>query len=74
MRPLAHAWRSLRREALGGDLLTVALALVLGVAVMTAVGTLVSRVQTALTQSAGELIGGDLGIAGRVPPPAGLAD
>lgn len=73
MRPLAHAWRSLRREALGGDLLTVALALVLGVAVMTAVGTLVSRVQTALTQSAGELIGGDLGIAGRVPPPAGLA-
>ena len=38
MNVLRHAWRALRREALAGDLLTVFAALVLGVAVMTAVG------------------------------------
>lgn len=42
MNLLRHAWRALRREALAGDLLTVFAALVLGVAVMTAVGTLVN--------------------------------
>lgn len=65
MRVLPFAWRSLRRELRGGDLITVAAALVLGVAVMTAVGTLVNRVTLALTQSAGEIIGGDFGVAGR---------
>jgi putative ABC transport system permease protein len=70
MRLLPFAWRSLRRELRGGDLPTLALALVLGVAVMTAVGTLVNRVALALTQSAGEIIGGDLGVAGRVAVPA----
>src|SRR5690606_13243828 len=39
MNPLRHAVRALRRELAGGDLLTVAAALVLGVAAMTAVGT-----------------------------------
>ena len=65
MRLLPFALRSFRRELRGGDLPTLALALVLGVAVMTAVGTLVNRVTLALTQSAGEIIGGDLGVAGR---------
>ncbi|XFC37706.1 ABC transporter permease [Stenotrophomonas indicatrix] len=74
MNLLRHAWRALRREALAGDLLTVFAALVLGVAVMTAVGTLVNRVNLALTGSAAEMLGGDLGVAGRDDPPAAFAD
>ncbi|MCI1147401.1 FtsX-like permease family protein [Stenotrophomonas maltophilia] len=74
MNVLRHAWRALRREALAGDLLTVFAALVLGVAVMTAVGTLVNRVNLALTGSAAEMLGGDLGIAGRDDPPQAFAD
>ncbi|WP_313251994.1 hypothetical protein, partial [Stenotrophomonas indicatrix] len=73
MNLLRHAWRALRREALAGDLLTVFAALVLGVAVMTAVGTLVNRVNLALTGSAAEMLGGDLGVAGRDDPPAAFA-
>jgi putative ABC transport system permease protein len=74
MKLLRHAWRALRREALAGDLLTVFAALVLGVAVMTAVGTLVNRVNLALTGSAAEMLGGDLGVAGRDDPPAAFAE
>lgn len=74
MNLLRHAWRALRREALAGDLLTVFAALVLGVAVMTAVGTLVNRVNLALTGSAAEMLGGDLGIAGRDDPSQAFAD
>lgn len=74
MNILRHAWRALRREALAGDLLTVFAALVLGVAVMTAVGTLVNRVNLALTGSAAEMLGGDLGVAGRDDPPALFAE
>ena len=74
MNPLRHATRSLRREFLAGDLLTVFAALVLGVAVMTAVGTLVDRVMLALTSSAAEVIGGDLGVRGREEIPQEFAD
>ncbi|GAB3731256.1 FtsX-like permease family protein [Luteimonas pelagia] len=73
MRLLPFAWRALRRELRGGDLLTVAAALVLGVAVMTAVGTLVNRVNLALARNGAELIGGDLGVAGRQAPPDAFA-
>ena len=74
MNPLRHAARSLRREFLAGDLLTVFAALVLGVAAMTAVGTLVDRVMLALSSSAAEVIGGDLGVRGREDPPAAFAE
>jgi putative ABC transport system permease protein len=74
MRILPFALRSLRRELRGGELLTVAAALVLGVAVMTAVGTLVNRVELALARSGAELIGGDLGVSGRQSPPQAFAD
>ena len=73
MNPLRHAARSLRREFFAGDLLTVAAALVLGVAAMTAVGTLVDRVALALAASAAETLGGDLGVRGRQDPPAEFA-
>lgn len=74
MNPLRHAARALRREFLAGDLMTVFVALVLGVAVMTAVGTLVDRVSLALTSSAAEVIGGDLGVSGRSDIPQAFAD
>ncbi|TQT30069.1 hypothetical protein EIJ12_14345, partial [Xanthomonas perforans] len=61
MNVVRQAARAVRREFLAGDLLTVFAALVLGVAVMTAVGTLVDRVTLALTSSAAEVLGGDLG-------------
>ncbi|UYC11394.1 FtsX-like permease family protein [Xanthomonas sp. CFBP 8445] len=74
MNVLRHAARALRRELFAGDLLTVFAALVLGVAVMTAVGTLVDRVTLALTGSAAEVIGGDLGVSGRQDIPAAFAE
>ena len=74
MNVLKQAARAVRREFLAGDLLTVFAALVLGVAVMTAVGTLVDRVTLALTSSAAEVLGGDLGVTGRQEIPASFAD
>lgn len=74
MNVVRHAARALRREFLAGDLLTVFAALVLGVAVMTAVGTLVNRVTLALTGSAAEMLGGDLGLSGREDIPQTFAD
>lgn len=72
LRVLRHALRALRREFLAGDLLTVFAALALGVAVMSAVGTLVNRVELALAANAAEVIGGDLGVRGRQEIPAGF--
>lgn len=74
MNVLAYASRALRREFRDGDLLTLFAALVLGVAAMTAVATLVDRVQLALAASAAEVIGGDLGVRGREDPPQALAE
>lgn len=65
MNVLAYAARALRRELRGGDLLTLAAALVLAVAVMTAVGTLVNRVTAAVSANAAQIIGGDFGFAAR---------
>jgi len=74
MNPWRHAARATRREFFAGDLLTVFLALALGVAVMTAVGTLVNRVTLALTDSAAEVLGGDLGVTGPQDIPAAFAE
>ncbi|HBK57421.1 MAG TPA: oxidoreductase [Xanthomonadales bacterium] len=74
MRPLRHAIRALRRELRSGELATLALALVLAVTVMTAVGTLVNRVTEAIASNAAELIGGDFGLAGRRPIDAAIED
>jgi putative ABC transport system permease protein len=74
MKPVAFAARSLRREFRHAELATLAAALILAVAALTAVATLASRVERAIIASAAELIGGDLGIsASRALPPA-LAD
>ena len=65
MKPLAFAARSLRREFRHGELATLAVALVLAVAALAAVGTLASRVESAILASASELLGGDLGVSAR---------
>lgn len=72
MKPFAFAARSLRREFRHGELATLGAALVLAVAALAAVGTLASRVESAILASASELLGGDLGVAARraaVPEP-----
>lgn len=74
MNVVRHALRALRREFFAGDLLTVFAALVLGVAVMTAVGTLVNRVTLALSASAAEMLGGDLGLSSNQDIPGAFAD
>ncbi|MBL0164640.1 MAG: FtsX-like permease family protein [Xanthomonadales bacterium] len=68
MNPLVFAARSLRREFRHGELATLAAALVLAVAALTAVGTLASRVEGAILASATELLGGDLGVVARRTP------
>ncbi|MEO7916950.1 MAG: FtsX-like permease family protein [Dokdonella sp.] len=65
MKPLNFAARSLRREFRHGELATLGLALVLAVAALSAVGTLASRVESAILASAAELLGGDLGVRSR---------
>ncbi|HMM65331.1 MAG TPA: FtsX-like permease family protein [Dokdonella sp.] len=65
MKPLSFAARSLRREFGHGELATLAAALVLAVAALAAVGTLASRVESAILASASELLGGDLGVSAR---------
>ncbi len=74
MRPLAFAARSLRREFRHAELASLAAALVLAVAALTAVATLAARVERALVASAAELIGGDLAIGAGKPLPDTLAD
>lgn len=65
MNVFRFAARSLRREFRHGELRTLAAALVLAVAALTAVATLGQRVERAIIASAAELIGGDLGVAAR---------
>ena len=74
MKPFSFAARSLRREFLHAELATLAAALVLAVAALTAVATLADRVERAIVASAAELIGGDLGIGAGRPLPPTLAD
>lgn len=74
MKVLGYASRSLRRELRSGDLLTLAAALVLAVAVMTAVGTLVNRVTAAVSANAAQIIGGDFGFASRQAIDPAIAD
>lgn len=65
MNVLRFAARALQREYRHGELRTLAAALVLAVAALTAVATLGQRVERAIVASAAELIGGDLGVSAR---------
>ncbi|MEO8461231.1 MAG: ABC transporter permease, partial [Dokdonella sp.] len=74
MKPLRFAARTLRREIRHGELVTLAIALVLAITALTAVGTLASRVEHAIVASAAELIGGDLSIGSREALPPKFAE
>lgn len=74
MRPLVFAARSLRRDLRQMEVATLALALVLAVAALTAVATLASRVEGALVASAAELLGGDVAVSSSRPLPPELAE
>jgi putative ABC transport system permease protein len=74
MKPFSFAARSLRREFRHAELATLAAALILAVAALTAVATLASRVERAIVASAAELIGGDLGISASRALPSSIVE
>ncbi len=57
------AWRALRRDWQGGDLRVLAIALVVAVASVAAVGFFTDRVELAMERKSSELLGADLVIA-----------
>jgi len=58
--PILFAWRQLRREFRSGELRLLALALLIAVAAVTAVGFFADRVRQALEREAHQLLGADL--------------
>ncbi|MEO8671313.1 MAG: FtsX-like permease family protein [Tahibacter sp.] len=74
MNLLRFSARSLKREFRHGELRTLAAALLLAVAALTAVTTLGQRVERAILASAAELIGGDLGVSARTELPRSFSE
>ena len=71
----AFALRLLRRDWRAGELRVLAMALVIAVGSMTAVGFFTDRIQMAMQQQTGELLGGDLVLLSTTPPlPAWISD
>jgi putative ABC transport system permease protein len=67
MNPLIFAWRLCRRHWRAGELRIIALALVIAVAAVSAVGFFTDRVQQALAQQSNLLLGADLVLASDHP-------
>jgi putative ABC transport system permease protein len=63
----AMAWRSLRRDWQAGELRVLAVALVIAVASVAAVGFFTDRIQLAMERQASELLGADLVVASSSP-------
>ena len=70
MKHWALALRLLRRDWRAGELRVLAMALVIAVGSMTAVGFFTNRIQAAMEQQTGELLGGDLILLSPISPPA----
>lgn len=70
----AFSWRMLRRDARGGELHLLAVAIVLAVAAMTAVGFFADRVRQALEREAQQLLGADLLLLADHPWPTTIGD
>jgi putative ABC transport system permease protein len=68
------ALRALRRDWQAGELRVLAVALLIAVASVAAVGFFTDRIQLAMERKAGELLGADLVIAAPVPIQPGLAE
>jgi len=70
---MGQAWRQLLREFRSGELRLLALALVVAVAAVTAVGFFADRVHRALEREAHQLLGGDLLLVADHPWPAAVS-
>lgn len=64
---IAMAWRALRRDWQAGELRVLAIALVIAVASVAAVGFFTDRIQLAMERQASELLGADLVVASANP-------
>ncbi|HOL64912.1 MAG TPA: ABC transporter permease [Accumulibacter sp.] len=71
---LVFAWRMLRRDARGGELHLLLVAVIVAVAAMTAVGFFADRVRQALEREAHQLLGADLLLVADHPWPTTLID
>jgi len=67
---LALAWRQTRRDLRAGELRLLAVAVVLAVAALTAVGFFADRLNNGLQRDARQLLGGDAVVASDKPAPA----
>ena len=67
------AWRQTRRDFRAGELRLLALAVVLAVAALTAVGFFADRLSAGLARDAAQLLGGDAVVASDRPAPPELA-
>ncbi len=65
MRPFLLSWRLLQRHWAAGELLVLLMALIIGVAAMTAVGGFTDRIRLVLNQEAGELLAADLALSSK---------
>jgi len=68
MSTLAFAWRALRRDWRAGELRILAVALVIAVASVTAVGFFTDRTRQAMQQQASELLAADLVVVSATKP------
>jgi putative ABC transport system permease protein len=68
----ALAWRQTTRDFRAGELRLLAVAVMLGVAALTAVGFFADRLGAGLTRDAGQLLGGDAVVASDRPTPPQL--
>ncbi len=69
---LALAWRQTARDLRAGELRLLAVAVVLAVAALTAVGFFADRLNNGLQRDARQLLGGDAVVASDKPPPADI--
>lgn len=74
MKALTLSVRALRRDWRSGELRIIALALVIAVAAVSAVGSFTNRVERAMTQQAAQLLGADLLIRSSAPIPEPLRE
>ena len=68
----ALAWRQATRDFRAGELRLLAVAVMLGVAALTAVGFFADRLSGGLTRDAGQLLGGDAVVASDRPTPPSM--
>ncbi len=73
MNTLRFAWRLCKRNWRSGELRILALALVVAVAAVSAVGFFTDRVQSALARQSNLLLAADLALVSDHPPPQGYA-